>query len=47
MTLWRTAALKEILSVVQQAHTALMQNAGVKLALESMALKIDQIVKNR
>ena len=47
MTLWRTATLKEILAVVQQAHTALMQNAGVKLALESMALKIDKIVKNR
>lgn len=42
---WRLGQLKRALELVQEVYTAITGNAGFKLALEAMALKIDQIIK--
>lgn len=42
---WSLGKLKQALELVQDAYTAIMGNAGFKLALEAMALKIDYLIK--
>lgn len=42
---WQIKGLKQALVSVQEAFSALENNVGVRLALESMALKIDEIYK--
>lgn len=42
---WSLGQLKQALELVQEAYTAIVGNAGFKLALEAMALKIDQLIK--
>ena len=42
---WRTQNIKLALTDVQEAYAALENSVGVRLALEAMALKIDQAYK--
>ena len=42
---WTTRSLKQSLEVVKETYSALVGSVGVKLAQESMALKIDLIYK--
>ncbi len=42
---WSSKKLKQALQVIQDTYVALITNAGVKLAMENMALKIDKICK--
>lgn len=42
---WQIKRLKEALLVVQETNNALAANVSIKLALESMALKIDRLSK--
>ena len=39
---WQIKNLKAGLNIVQEAYTALDNNAGIRLVLEAMALKIDK-----
>ena len=42
---WQLSALKAALRHIQEAYAALENSVGVRLALEAMALKIDQVYK--
>ena len=42
---WQLGALKKALQYIQEAYAALENSVGVRLVLESMALKIDQAYK--
>lgn len=42
---WKIKSLKQALEVVGQTYVALVTNAGIKLALENMALKIEKLSK--
>ncbi len=42
---WSMQGLKQALQAVQEAYTALVASAGVRMTLESMALKIDAAYK--
>lgn len=42
---WKNEALRKSLQVLEEAHRALESNAGIKLTLEAMTLKIDKIYK--
>ena len=42
---WQLSALKAALQHIQEAYAALENGVGVRLALEAMALKIDQVYK--
>lgn len=42
---WKEASLRKALAVVEEIHRALESNAGIKLTLEAMILKIDKINK--
>ena len=42
---WQLSALKVALRHIQEAYAALENSVGVRLALEAMALKIDQVYK--
>lgn len=42
---WQLKGLKQALASVQDAYAALENSVGVRLALEAMALKIDQVYK--
>lgn len=44
-TKWKSKKLKEALTVIQDTYVALLTNVGIKLALETMALKIDNLCK--
>jgi len=42
---WSSQRLKQALEIVKETYAALDSSVGVKLAQESMALKIDSIYK--
>ena len=42
---WQLASLKRALGIIQDAYAALENSVGVRLVLEAMALKIDQVYK--
>lgn len=42
---WQLASLKQALGIIQDAYAALENSVGVRLVLEAMALKIDQVYK--
>jgi len=42
---WSVKSLKKALAVINDTYIALVTNVGVKLALETMAIKIDKICK--
>lgn len=42
---WHIASLKKALGIVQETYTALVNNVGVKAAMEAMTIKIDLLYK--